>query len=319
MHITIIGSGAFACALAHLLSKNNTNTIHIWTHDKNWKEISEKKKHYLLFDQQYPIKDNTIIHTDLTESIKKSTIIFLAISSQFFPSITEHLKETPLKNKTIFIGTKAMISHYPFFLTSYLKKQVKASYIGSFGGPNLAQDILNNAPISMVFSIKNIKTKKELQQILPSSIKINYLRNSKIIELSNTMKNIYAIGSGIILELTSSKSTNLSYLSASFMELTKAMNYLFKIKEPFIEELMGDFFLTGTMSESRNLSFGQALTLGKKDDFLKNNTVEGYVNIDAINIYLKEKKMSLPIFNTLYLITKKEGNPSLILSSFLSD
>ena len=133
------------------------------------------------------------------------------------------------------------------------------------------------------------------------------------------MKNIYAIGSGIILELTSSKSTNLSYLSASFMELTKAMNYLFKIKEPFIEELMGDFFLTGTMSESRNLSFGQALTLGKKDDFLKNNTVEGYVNIDAINIYLKEKKMSLPIFNTLYLITKKEGNPSLILSSFLSD
>lgn len=204
MHITIIGSGAFACALAHLLSKNNTNTIHIWTHDKNWKEISEKKKHYLLFDQQYPIKDNTIIHTDLTESIKKSTIIFLAISSQFFPSITEHLKETPLKNKTIFIGTKAM-------------------------------------------------------------------------------------------------------------------NYLFKIKEPFIEELMGDFFLTGTMSESRNLSFGQALTLGKKDDFLKNNTVEGYVNIDAINIYLKEKKMSLPIFNTLYLITKKEGNPSLILSSFLSD
>ncbi len=314
MHITIIGSGAFALSLAHLLSKSGRNILHIWTHDEDWKKKVEKNGYYELFDQQFSLSHSVFIYTDLAQAIKNSSILFIAVSSSFFDDIVHSLSHLALRDKVIYIGTKGMIHKKPFFLSSYMQRFVKAIYIGCFAGPNLAQDIFRDAPVSMLYSFHKKGQKELIETIFPSSLPLHFFSNPKPIELSSVMKNIYAIGSGIILELTSSQSTNLSFLSFSFMELTKAMNFLFFLSNPFFADLLGDFFLTGTMQESRNLSFGRAIVRNESDYFLKHYTVEGYQNLEAAMIFFKTKNVIMPIFEQLYSIIKNESHPKDLLS-----
>ncbi len=319
MTITCIGSGAFALAIATLLSKNEENKIHLWTHDENWKKTTKKFKKFTIKNQEYSLPQNTFIFTDLKEAMEGSELIFILVSTPFFKSIIKQLQTLQTKKKTIYIGTKGMLEEYPFFLTEYTKKKLKQNSIGSLGGPNLAQDLLANAPCSITFSYTNTKQKQKIKEAFLNNVKINFTKYSKPLELASTIKNVYAIGSGILSEKRKSQSTNLSYLASAYNELMKILYQNFFLDYNIWPiDITGDFFLTGTMQESRNLEYGKIL-VQKKDSkrYLTENTVEGVANITAIYNYFNKKKIKAPIFETIYkIIIEKEKIDSLEESIF---
>lgn len=314
MTYTCIGYGMFSIAIASLLSRKKENKIRIWTHDEKIKQETEQKKKIILNNLSLPLTENISLDTDLKNSIEESEVIFLLVSSPFFQSITNTLETCDLKEKVIYIGTKGMLEEEPFFYTSVLKKKIKAKYIGAFLGPNLAQDLIKNPNCSMTFSYKTKKEKELIKKAFPTTLHLEFERNSKHMELSSVMKNIYAIGSGIFLESTHSKSCNLSFLSLAFIELYQILNNLFFLSyESLPKDIMGDFFLTGTIEESRNFNYGKALINHTAKEFQEKNTIEGLSNIEAIHNYLEKKNIEAPIFFTIYNIIKERKEPMTLL------
>ena len=80
---------------------------------------------------------------------------------------------------------------------------------------------------------------------------------------------------------------------------------------------IGDLLLTCTSTKSRNYCFGKLI--GQKrneeiEDYLKNNTVEGYNTLKSTIKLLERKNIDIEIIDLIYKIVIENYNPELLLS-----
>ena len=283
MNITIIGCGAFAKGIVSLLEQNN---ITMWVHQET--KINNLKK-------ELP---NLQFTTNLNESIKKANVIFILVSSNYFKEVIDKIELK--QNIPIYIGTKGMLENE--FLTAYAKKKLKQDNIYFIAGPNLANDLRKKVPVGFTLSQNDHNL---LKQIFPNYLSIDTSFEPNL-EFYSIFKNIIAIGSGIIYELTNSYSTVITYLTKVLQEI-KNFSILYGT--------IGDYFLTGTSFNSRNFIFGKTLVNNKEkaQDYLNSTTVEGYTMLKNLFNYLKKHNYKLEIINILYSIIYENKNENLLL------
>lgn len=287
MKVTLIGCGIYSLGLAKLLTAKKAK-ITIWVHDKTMLSKLQKKYNYHFT-------------TDINEAINFAEVIFIMVSSTYYVKIISQIKTS----KPIFIGTKGILTQET--LTNYTKKELKNNQVYFFCGPNLANDMLNNAKMGFSVSQKN----PLLRELLPDYIDIDYPQTKIDLEVYSVYKNIIAIASGIIWQETKAYSTVLSFLTKAYQELTKT----FKWNE-ILYGTIGDYFFTSTMQSSRNYQFGQFLVQSKHkaQNFLLNNTVEGYDILPIFKEYLANNHLKLKIIDILYDIIYLDKSISLLLN-----
>jgi len=319
MNYTCIGSGAFGMAIASIIAAKKNNHVTVWTHDEKWMKETNESRKFTVAKREYPLPNNISISTDFEQCINESNIIFLLVSTPFIKDILQNMKRINLKNKYLFIGTKGMLDTKPYFLTDYFKKELNLEYVGFFAGPNLAQDMLLNDFCSITFSAKTKKVKNLLREAFSDKVIIHFTKNRNSLELASVMKNIYAIGAGILIEKHNSKSVVHAYLAQSYSELIRLINTYFLLDYDFIPiDITGDFYLTCTMEESRNQRYGRAIIQGNEQKFLKENTVEGVENMKNVYTYLQKKEASAPLFYALYNTVILKENSSILEETMYS-
>ena len=179
MKATIIGSGIFSLAIAKCLQEKGIQLL-IWTHDYSEKERKEWQGFTLT--------------TDFKEAISFSDHLFFLVASDFMESMFHKCIDFDLHEKTIYIGSKGLLPESPYYYSAYLNDHFVVKNIASF-----AQDMILGSPTSITFSfLKNVS--EEIKDFFPSRIRISVNQNIKEMELASVLKNIYAIGSGILWE-----------------------------------------------------------------------------------------------------------------------
>ena len=109
------------------------------------------------------------------------------------------------------------------------------------------------------------------------------------VELCGSIKNVIAIASGILEGLGYTESTRSFLITESLHDIKSLIYGLGGKKKTILSYAgVGDLLLTATSSKSRNYTYG--ILIGKKnytmaEDYLKNNTVEGYND----SVYLIKK------------------------------
>ena len=308
MKITCIGSGVFGISIAHLLAQKPDYQVTIWSHDKNFVSQCQKKKKLLVKDQfELDLPNNISLTTSYDEALENAEIIFLLINSKYFFDVINELRYYHLKNKVIFIGTKGMLSIPPYYLTLCAKKFLKCKKIAYFAGPNFAHDLIELHPALFTLATKNKSLYKIFKSIFPS-MRVEPIKCVESLELASVLKNIYAIGAGLIYAKYPSSSSIVSYSSFAFQEMCTLIEQTLSTSHVGdIKGILGDFFLTNMNNESRNFSFGMARYHSSNDasNYLKKNTVEGYDNLENIVHYLGKNIKYYPIFYTIYDIIYK--------------
>jgi glycerol-3-phosphate dehydrogenase (NAD(P)+) len=136
------------------------------------------------------------------------------------------------------------------------------------------------------------------------------------------MKNIYAIGCGIIVGKNFGENAVASVISRSFSEI-KLVGKKLGAKEETLSGLsgLGDLFLTCSSKKSRNFSLGYNVAKGKKlDTFLKSKTTvaEGAYTVKAVKNLSKKLKINLPINDAVYKILYLDKNINQEISELLN-
>ena len=153
---------------------------------------------------------------------------------------------------------------------------------------------------------------------MPNFIKLERLKELEIIELASTIKNIYAIGAGMIYQKYPSDSTLLSYSALAYKEMAKILYYNFDFEDiEFYSGVVGDFFLTNTMHKSRNFIYGtkRAISSNEGNVYIKKNTVEGYENIDNVVSFLNNKLKKYPILEAIHSILYKNEKTDILYNT----
>lgn len=312
MKITVLGAGAYGCALAQILSENK-NEVTIWTpFEEEVKTLTEERQTPKL--PNVTIYNNIQITTDLKKALENSKLIVEAIPTAFLSSSIKEVKKY-YKNTPICIATKGIEQKTNLFVYDVVKNILKTDKIAVISGPSFAVDIAHNYPVGLTLACQD----KETIDLTFKALANNHfkLRKSHDIigtELCGSVKNIIAIASGILKGLNMPESTSAMLITESLHDIRALIKGLGGDGNTVLSYAgFGDLLLTATSPKSRNYSFG--LLIGSKvskeeiDNYIKNTTIEGLYTLKSISELVKNKDVDMPIINLMEKIIYEHKAP----------
>ena len=318
MKVGIFGCGAYGLALSSILYENNCELI-MWTKFAEEKENLEKQRKNETLLPNYILPNEVKLTTTGADCIKDSDLLIIAIPTAFVSGLTKEMAPY-IKKHHILIASKGIEKRNGQLISEILEENLDTSNIAVISGPTFAKDLISKMPAGLTLASKS----KETMQIVKAALQNKYLKlrcTDDIIgvEICGAIKNVIAISSGILSGLGANESSTAMLLTEAAYDMQSILKALGGEKSTVLSYAgFGDLLMTCTSKKSRNYNYG--ILVGKKvptnelEEYLKNNTVEGYYTLISIYETLNNKNITIPIIDLIYDIVMLNGSPEELLT-----
>jgi len=319
--VGVLGAGSFGTAIANLVAENQPVYLYVRNEDKLKSIINSKT------NRNQKLSDNIVPSNQLQEIVENCPLLFPIVPSANFRAFIKEIAPYINPQHTLIHGTKgfdvskAKVNENEEHLLLE-KKQINtmsevileetiALKIGVISGPNLALEISEGQPAAAVISSKFDTVFRDGSQALRSS-RFQVLKSYDVIgtEVSGALKNIMAIGAGILHGMGFG-------LNARAMLISRGLNEVIRIGQLFGAQSdtflgiagIGDLIATCSSTLSRNFSLGTALAQGKKlNEILKDSqeVVEGVKTVMITKALANHYNLKIPITNKIFEVLFKE-------------
>ena len=320
MNFGIFGSGSWGTALTKILTDNGHNICWCLRSEKMAEHIRTRHHNPKYLSSVYFNLDKLLLTTSPQEVYSQSDIILFATPSAYTTEYIHPFKEH-LQNKKIISAVKGILPDNNGLMNVYLKSIAgfdENNYV-TIMGPCHAEEVAAEKLSYLTFSSSN----KLLAVEIANCFKTDYIStviNTDIIgvQYASVLKNIYALGSGILHGLgygdnfqsvfVSNAAAEMQYFLTSVssnINADEAINYNSSV-------YLGDLLVTCYSLFSRNRSFGNMIGKGYSVEATKLSmqmVAEGYPSSRAIHELAKEFKISMPIAESMYRILWEGKDP----------
>jgi len=303
--VTIFGAGSWGTAIAKNISDNGYR-VKLWAKEEDVVESIVK------FKENKPylpgIKLSSLIHptNSLDSDLFDSDFLIFSIPTQFIRSSLISMKDMIPKDSILINTSKGIEQSSMKPICSIFKDilpRVARRYV-TMSGPSFAYDVAMRLPTSVTLASTN-------PLLLPGAMKIfenenfkTYTSNDVVgVELGGSLKNVIAIGAGILDGLQSSESTKAAFITRGLKEIRTLSKFLGAKNITFMGlSGIGDLMLTAYGKQSRNRSLG--VHIGKGQNIRKilastTTVAEGFYTSEAIIQLTKKYKFHSPIINSI--------------------
>ncbi len=306
MEICVLGGGSFGTALSHLLGING-HCVNQWMRDpKIADSIINNRENPKYFPN---IKLNENIHPILSikEAVENCPLIFVSIPSKAFRTVLSEVGDFVEGSQLIVTTTKGIEKSTFKTMAEIICEETCLLKIGALSGPNLAGEIMENQLTGTVIASKFDEVIYTVQNVLASSnIRVYGNRDLFGVELGGTLKNIYAVASGLISALGMGENTRSLVITRGLAEMSRFAHSRGADAMTFIGLAgMGDLIATCSSNKSRNFQIGYQLGKGLslKDAIDQIGQVaEGVGTIEVVHKKAVEENIRMPILAGLYAI-----------------
>ena len=320
MKVGIFGTGAYGMALSSVLA-NNKHEITMWTKFEEEKKQLETTRMNEKLLPNFKLDENIKLTTSVEECLKDKDLLIIVIPAAFVADLCEQMKPY-IKDNHIIIATKGIEQGTGLFISEIVESKLDTKNIAVISGPSFAIDLISGLPSGLSLASKSDETIKLAKEAFQNSyVRLRETSDVIGVEICGSIKNVIALASGILEGLKANESTKAMLITDAMHDMEAILDAFNCNKRTVLSYAgIGDLLLTCTSTKSRNFSFGKLI--GEKplreeiDNYIKNNTIEGYYTLESIYQLLKDKNVSIPIIDLIYGITV-EGNDPELLFSFL--
>ena len=316
----IVGAGAWGTAIANMLAKINNEKILIWAKESEVVDQINKSNRNNLFLSDIKLEKN-IIATNEIKNVK-ADYIFYVTPSQYFKQILLSHKNFIAKKSQVIICSKGIEINSGFMLSDIYKSILSMDNFLVLSGPSFAKEVASGLPAALVLASQDIKKSIALANTISSRNFRIYPSDDVIgVQLGGAIKNIYAIGAGIVKGLKYGENARAAFLTRCVAEMFKICNFMGGKKETIYGlSCIGDILLTCNSEKSRNFVLGKAIGEGKeiKNILTNNKTIaEGYYTTQALYPHIKKHKIDVPIMLGIYNILFNNFSIKSVVNSLL--
>ncbi|MDU1891947.1 MAG: NAD(P)H-dependent glycerol-3-phosphate dehydrogenase [Dysgonomonas sp.] len=311
--IAILGGGTWATALAKIMLNHEK---HINWYMRRPEQIEDFKKTghnpSYLSNVEFNL-DRITFYSDITETVKDSDTLVLAVPSPFLKSHLEKL-EVGLEDKFIISAIKGIIPPENLLVTDYLMRyyNIPSDNLAIVGGPCHAEEIALERLTYPTIACSDIKKAQTIAQIFNNRfVKASVSNDVEGIELAAVLKNVYAIASGICHGLKYGDNFQAVLVSNAISEMEHFVDTVSPTKRSIQDSAyLGDLLVTCYSSFSRNRTFGSMIGKGysvKAAQIEMEMIAEGYYGTKCI-MEIKEKyNVNIPIADMVYRVLYKNS------------
>lgn len=310
--ITVLGTGSWGTILGNLLTENG-HEVYLWGNNPTTiEEINAKhtNSHYL---SSFKLNPSLKATEDLKIALDDSAVVLFVVPTNAIRSVAKQIKpylptgeKAPIlvhAAKGIELKTKLRISE----VIEEILPPVQYGEVVVISGPSHAEDVAKKDITALTAASRDIKHAQLIQTIFGNDYFRLYTNSDVVgVEVGAALKNVIAIGAGIVHGLGYGDNTKAALMTRGLAEITR-----FGVKmgaNPLTFSGLsgvGDLIVTCTSTNSRNWRAGNALGQGKKLDDILNEmgqVVEGVTTAEAVHFEAKDLGVAVPITDSIYQI-----------------
>ncbi len=317
--IIVIGAGAWGTALANLLAKNSYKTCLISNDEKVSEEINHQHSNNK-FLAEISLSYNLKAATNLVDEIKDADFVFIVTPSNATAALISKISSLNLKSSCGFIlCTKGLDQSQLKFFHEIIEEKLVDKKYAILSGPNFAIEVASKVPSLTTIASKDKAFAEKIIHILHGSyFKGEFCDDVITTEISSVVKNIIAIGCGIIDGLALGENTKAGLVRQGCKEIELLSKKLGGSGNLNSAAGFGDIFLTCSTTKSRNNSLGFAIAKGEKtSDLLGKKTYEGAVSAKSIQQLGSKLELRLPLCEAVSYILQNNLTKEAILAKIV--
>ncbi len=265
--VGVIGTGSWSVTLGIVLARNG-HDVALWARTRSEaQDLESARSHRFLPGVEFP---ESLRVSDSAEEVFSG--VDLALSVVPTNSVTgnvewlkDHLEHVPLivsATKGVHIETGSS----PSQLIRHALGESASAQIGVISGPNLAREVVAGMPTSATVAFDSVDASEAAQAIINSDRLRVYASTDVIgVELGGALKNIIAIGAGVIDGLGMGDNGKSAFITRGLAEITRLGVAMGAEPETFAGlSGLGDLVASCYSELSRNRGVGEQLAKGRK-------------------------------------------------------
>ena len=312
----VIGAGSFGTAVANLMALNTDVLIY----SRNPETVAQINRR--------EIRHGVVAHdrvratNDLAELARSCRLILPIVPSSGFRTMMRDLAPHLDPSHLLIHGTKGFdltgIDEVDFANAPITRKNVHTMSevilqespvvrVGCLSGPNLAKEILEGQPTATLIASKFDEVIAAGKEVLSSNI-FHVFGSYDLLgaELAGALKNVIALGSGLLKGYGLGKNIQAMLLTRGLTEMIYFGKAMGSEAEAFFGTAgIGDLIATATSKKSRNYSFGFRIGAGESMEEVQATSkelAEGVRTLRITHQLAKYYKLKVPIHRMLYLV-----------------
>lgn len=309
MKFAVIGAGSWGTTLANLLC-NNGHQVKLWAREPEVVTGINTSRRNPFFVTHLDLHSDLLCTGEVNEALENAELALVSIPSGFVRSVLEPYKKNLQKldgianvAKGFERGSGRRISQVICEILG-IEPESDSDRVACLSGPNLADEVAQKKLGASVIASPCKQLSEQLQNCFSTPYFRVYRHNDRTgVELGGTLKNIFAIGAGIVDGLGLGDNAKAAYLTRSLHELVRLGTALGGEPQTFYGLTgLGDLMATASSPLSRNHRLGQAIARGVSLKEFTESTKMVVEGVEAAKIaceWGKKLTLQLPITEEL--------------------
>lgn len=317
----VIGAGSFGTAISNLLAHN----VDVLLYTRREDVLETIRRTHRNFGVE--LSPRIELTNKIQEVAERCKLIFPIVPSANFRRMMQHAGPFLRPYHILIHGTKGFDVHglnvhqpeeevalrreHVSTMSEVILQESSVVRVGCLSGPNLATEIMEGQPTATVIGSKFKEVIQSGQEVL-SSRHFHVFGSHDILgaELAGALKNIIAIGSGILRGKGMGKNMQAMLITRGLTEMIYYGNAMGATPKAFVGTAgIGDLVATATSKNSRNFTFGYRLGKGEKREAILADmpeTPEGVGTLRIARQLANYYKLRVPITQMIYNIVFKD-------------
>ncbi|MBF0710208.1 MULTISPECIES: NAD(P)H-dependent glycerol-3-phosphate dehydrogenase [unclassified Gemella] len=325
MKISVIGSGSWGTALSQVIVDNGYECL-LYSRDKKIKNeinLEHTNRKYL---KDIVLPEKLVATSSLEEAVQYGDLLVVAVPTKAMREVCKDINKYLDKSKYIIHVSKGLEIDTNLRMSEVIKevidkKNLKA--VGILSGPSHAEELVLRHPTVVAIASEDTELNQLAQKIFQNKYFRIYVNQDIIgVEIGGALKNVIALGCGIIDGLGLGDNAKAALITRGLIEITR-MGKKLGAKELTFLGLggIGDLVVTCTSIHSRNykcgLLIGKGHTLDESTEKL-NMVVEGVRTAKVCHQLAKENNVYMPITENIYKVLYEKMSLEDCVSNLMS-
>ncbi|KAJ1904209.1 glycerol-3-phosphate dehydrogenase [Tieghemiomyces parasiticus] len=327
--VCIIGSGNWGSAVAKIVGGNVTHhegfdqKVNMWVFEEQFEgqpltRIINARHENVKYLPGIRLPPNVHAEPDLARAARDASLLIFVLPHQFIAGACRTLKE----HRTIRPGAKAISlvkglaadetssGSGPCLVSSLITKSLNGIDVSVLSGANIANEIAEEKFSETTIGYRNRRNGELFYQLFNTPyFQVNIVNDPCGVELCGALKNIVAIGAGMVDGLGLGENTKAAIIRIGLMEMMKfAKQFDSTVRDDTFFESCGIADVITTCAGGRNRRVGEAFVRTGKSfeelerEMLNGQKLQGTSTCQDVCDYLSQRNRGpeFPLFMTIH-------------------
>lgn len=304
--VTFIGAGSFGTALSTIVAAKGCK-VNIFDIDKAHLDRMKDAMENTDYLPGVKLKGDYHFYDDNKEPLQEADLVVFALPAQHFRSALSSASPYIRKDSIIVNIAKGIEQKSLKRMSEVAEEFLNMNNFAILSGPSHAEEVGLGVPTAISVSSKSEHTASAIQEFFTTNRFRLYINDDMLgMELAGSLKNVMALGSGIIDGLGYGDNTRAAMITRGLAEMTRLGIKMGAKPETFAGLAgLGDMIVTCTSIHSRNFRCGQLIGRGIDPEEAKNQiemVVEGMFTAEAAYELSLKFNVEMPITEAIYKV-----------------